>query len=71
VIDEEMRRMKESMALSGQKLPMDMPTKKTFVVNTNSHLIQALYRLKAQDPSLAKEMIHHVYELSLLSQKQF
>ncbi len=68
VLDEEMRRFKETMALSRQSLPLDMPSKKTFVVNTNSRLIQALYRL--QDKPLAEELVRHVYDLSLLSHKE-
>lgn len=70
VIDEEMRRFKEAMALSRQSYPMQLPGKKTFVVNTNSKLVQAIYRLQEKNPSLSKELSTHLYELALLSQKE-
>jgi molecular chaperone HtpG len=70
VIDEEMRRMRETMALAHQPLPPNFAPKRTFVVNTNNKLVQSIYRLKDKDPDLAKEMIHHLYELSLLSERE-
>jgi molecular chaperone HtpG len=70
VVDEEMRRMRETMALTQQTLPYELFAKRTFVVNTNNKLIQAIYRLKTKDTDLAKEMVHHLYELSLLSQRE-
>ncbi len=70
VLDEDMRRLKETMALSQQILPPSMYGKRTFVVNTNSQLIQSLYQMKDKDPELAKEIVQHVYELSLLSQRE-
>lgn len=69
VVDEHMRRMRDYMALSGQTLPPAM-TKRTFVVNTNNKLINSLYALKTSNPELAKEMVHHIYDLSLLAQKE-
>ncbi len=68
VVDEEMRRLRETMALTQQNHLAGLPTKRTFVVNTNSKLVQAIYQMK--DPALAKEMVQHLYELSLLSQKE-
>lgn len=68
--DEELRRMREYLALSGQSLPPSLGEKRTFVVNTNSKLISSIYGLKNKDPELAKEMMTQVYELSLLSQKE-
>lgn len=70
VVDEEMRRLRESMALAQQALPPNFAAKRTFVVNTNNPLVQSIYRLKEKDPALAKEMVHHLYELSLLSQRE-
>ncbi len=70
IVDEDMRRMRETMALAQQQLPPGFASKRTFVVNTNSKLIQSIYHLKEKDPALAQEMIHHVYELSLLSQRE-
>lgn len=70
LFDEELRRMRDYMALSGQQFPISLTDKRTFVVNTNSRLIASIYSLKEKDPELAKEMIHQVYELALLSQKE-
>ncbi len=70
IVDEEMRRLKETMTLTRQSFPIGLPSKKTFLINTNNKLIQAIVRLQEKDPALAKEMTHHVYELSLLSQKE-
>ncbi len=70
VVDEEMRRLRESMALAQQPLPLHFGTKRTFVVNTNNPLVQSIYGLKEKDPALATEMVHHLYELSLLSQRE-
>jgi molecular chaperone HtpG len=70
VVDEKMRRFRETMALSQQQLPPGMTAKRTFVVNTNSPLVKSVYELKEKNPALAKEIVHHLYELSLLSQRE-
>ncbi len=70
VVNEEMRRMRETLALSQQALPPSLAAKRTFVVNTNSKLVQSIFNLKETNPELANEMVHHLYELSLLSQKE-
>jgi molecular chaperone HtpG len=70
VLSEEMRRLRDYMALSNQPLPAAFGDKHTFVVNTNSELISALYQMKEKKPELAKEAVTHLYELSLLSQKE-
>jgi len=70
VVDENMRRFKEYMALSDQPVPPSLGEKRTFVLNTNSKLIYAIFGLKDKDPELAKEMCAQVYDLSLLSQKE-
>lgn len=70
LVDENMRRLKETFALSGQSLPSSLMDKRTFVVNTNSPLIHAIYGLHEKNPDLAKEASQQVYELSLLSQKE-
>jgi len=70
VVDENMRRMREAMALSGQALPTHFGNKGKLVVNTNSPLIHAIFGLKDKKPSLAKELAAQVYDLSLLSQKE-
>ncbi len=71
VIDEEMRRMKETMSLSQQSMPFDFLSKRTFVVNTNNKLVQTLYANKDKDPELSQEIVRHLYDLSLLSQREF
>lgn len=70
ILDEEMRRMRETMALAGQQMPPDFAAKRTFVVNTNSKLVQSIYQMKEKDPALAQEMVQYMYELSLLSQRE-
>lgn len=67
MVDENIRRMRDYLALSGEKT---FPAKHTFVVNTNSKLISSLYSLKDSNPELAKEMVHHLFDLSLLAQKE-
>lgn len=67
-IDEQTRRLRETLALSNKELPSDLAQKRTFVVNTNSALIHAIANHK--DKALAKELITHLYQLALLSQKE-
>ncbi len=69
VVDEDTRRLRDYMALTGQTMPL--PNKRTFVINTNSKLVNAIFALKDKKPELAKEMSSHLYELSLLAQKEF
>ena len=47
-----------------------MAPKRTFVVNTNNKLVQSIFALQDQNPELAQEGLPHLYELSLLSQKE-
>lgn len=70
VVDEHMRRMRDYMLVTGQTLPPGMGAKNTFVVNTNSKLVNSIYGLKNKNPELAKKLVEHLYELSLLSQKE-
>ena len=68
VIDENQRRLRDYMALTQGK--STFPTKKTFVVNTNSPLIQMIERLQHKQSSIAQEIAKGVYDLSLLSQRE-
>lgn len=68
VMDEQMRRMRDYMMLSGQELPAAMGGKKTLVLNTKNKLINSISAM--EDEKLAKEMVDHIYDLSLLSQKE-
>ena len=70
IIDENQRRMREYMSLSGQDVPTAIGGKQKFVINTNSGLIQSIKKMSKKDPSLAKEMVVQLYELSLLSQRE-
>ncbi len=70
MLDEQMRRMRDTFSLTQQALPSGMASKRTFVLNTNSRVVQSLYRMREKQPQLAKEMLHHLYELSLLQQKE-
>ncbi|MCY3974512.1 MAG: molecular chaperone HtpG [Simkaniaceae bacterium] len=70
VIREEMRRVRDYMALSGQKMPTGSEGGYTFVVNTNSELIRSITKIGERDPALAKEMVLDLYERSLLAQKE-
>lgn len=69
VIDEETRRLRDTMAITSSHRSATQPLeKKTFVVNTNNALINSLY--KHPDHEFAKEVFMHLYQLSLLSQKE-
>jgi molecular chaperone HtpG len=68
LFDEQARRMRDTLALSQQDMPGDFLKKRTFVVNTNSPLIAAIEKHKDRD--LAKKLVCHLYDLSLLSQNE-
>ncbi len=69
-IDETQRRLRDQLKMMnpGQEgLPLG---KKTFVVNTNNKLVQAIEKIHEKNPGLAKELAHQIYDLALLSQKE-
>jgi molecular chaperone HtpG len=68
-IDEHTRRMRDYMAMTQGKGSV-FPQKKTFVVNTNSKLIQKAFKIQTKHPDLAKDLIKQVHDLTLLSQKE-
>ena len=68
VFDEQARRMRDTLALSNQDMPMDFLKKRTFIVNTNSPLISTIASHK--DPETAKKLTRHLYHLSLLAQNE-
>ncbi|NDD58068.1 MAG: molecular chaperone HtpG [Chlamydiae bacterium] len=70
LVDEDMRRMRDAMAITQQSFPFGLMDKKTFIVNTNSKLMNALPDMEKQSPQLAKDLVQQVYELSLLAQKE-
>jgi molecular chaperone HtpG len=73
MMDEKQRRMRDyllRMSPDEQKNQAALFGKRTFVVNTNNSLIEAIHKLDAKRPDIAKDLIHEVYELALLSQKE-
>jgi len=66
---EEERRFRDYMSRmsGGQPLP---PPKASLIVNTNTPLIQAVYEKKEQAPEPAKQMAHHVWDLTRLAHKE-
>lgn len=70
LLDENQRRFRDYMTLTQGKSATLMQPKKTFIVNTNSKLIQAIHRLSSKQPEIAKEMAQGVYDLSLLAQRE-
>lgn len=70
LIDENQRRMRDYIALTQGKSASFFKAKKTFVVNTNSKLIQAITKISPKQPEIAKEMAQSVYDLSLLAQRE-
>ena len=70
ISDERMRRLRDAMALSGKPLPSTLKTSHTLVVNTNSPLVAFLYQVQNTQPDLAHDVARHLYDLSLLSQKE-
>lgn len=68
IVDEQTRRLRDAMAFTDQT--SQFPTKKTFVINTNNPLINSIYKLHTSDPQLAETLAAHIYDLSLLSQKE-
>lgn len=72
LIDEASRRMRDFFALRQPEMRDDQmfAPKQTFVVNTNSQLMQAIQKLDQRDPELTQDLLLQVYELALLSQKE-
>lgn len=71
MLDEHTRRMRDYMRLSqGADAPLHNFDKHTYVINTNSKLIESILALEETDHDLAKSMAKQVYELALLSQKE-
>lgn len=68
VLDENQRRLRDYMAMTQGK--NTFAAKKTFVVNTNSPLIQLIEKMQNKHPEVASEMAKAMYDLSLLSQRE-
>jgi molecular chaperone HtpG len=72
VIDEKQRRMQEYMNSIDPDHKQNIPElrKHTFVINTNSPLMEAIQSMNQHNPQLAEEMVNQVYEMALLGQKE-
>jgi molecular chaperone HtpG len=70
ILDENQRRFRDYMTLTQGKKGPELKTKRTFVVNTNNKLIQAIVRLQQKQPEAAASMARGIYDLSLLSQRE-
>ncbi len=70
LLDENQRRLRDYMALTQGKTMPHLLGKRTFVVNTNSKLVQAIAKLQQKQPDLAQELAKGIYDLSLLSQRE-
>lgn len=70
ILDENQRRFRDYLTLTQGKKGLELPTKKTFVVNTNNKLIQTIAALQDKKPEVASSIAKGVYDLSLLSQRE-
>lgn len=73
MIDEDQRRLRDYMLHIDPKdmsKKMHMIGKKTFVVNTNHPVMNALKKIDQTNPELAKNMVRQAYDLALLSQRE-
>ena len=66
---EEERRFRDYMKdISGK--PVEAIKKQTFLVNTNSPLINTIFKLKEHNTLLAKQLVRHLFDITKLSQKE-
>lgn len=70
VFDEQARRLRDFMMTHGDDKTPTLPSKRTFIVNTNNKIIQKAYALKNTHPELSQEMIKQTYDMALLGQKE-
>lgn len=71
--DENQRRMRDYMVSMNPKDGMKhfgQLGKKTFVVNTNNPLMNAIHKLENKNTELASSLVKEVYEITLLSQRE-
>lgn len=71
MIDEQERRMRDYFQMmnpEGEK--WGAHTKRTLVLNTNNPFVNALPKMQAKNPDLAKDLAQEVIDLSLLSQRE-
>lgn len=71
VIDEQQRRFRDYMLRMDPKgMDSGLFGKRTFVVNTNSKLIDSIRKLDKSNPDLAADLVKETFELALLSQRE-
>lgn len=72
MMDEKQRRMRDYMMRLDpeERQHQAIFGKRTFVVNTNNVLMEAIHKLDRTKPELAKDLTQEVYQLALLSQRE-
>lgn len=74
MLDENQRRMRDYLLQlnpgEASQHMQELAGSGTFVVNTNSPLIEAIQKIDTVNPDLAKDMVKQTYELALLSQRE-
>ncbi len=70
ILSEEGRRFREYLQHQGKDAPSSFPISSTFIANTNSPLINAIYALRLEQPELASDLVQKVYALTRLSQHE-
>jgi len=71
VMDENQRRLRDYMlAMNPNDPQFHQMQKNTFVINTNNPLISAIQKVDRKNPEVAKDLVHQIYDLALLSQRE-
>lgn len=73
MIEEGMRRMRDYMMAmdpNGQGKDFQSLGQPQYIINTNNSLVQSAYKMSKKHPELSGEIVHNLYELSLLSQAE-
>jgi len=70
ILNEEERRFRDYMAMTQGTTMPNLLSKKTFIVNTNSKLIQMIAKMQSKQPEMASDLTQHLFDLALLSQKE-
>ena len=70
LLDENSRRLRDYLAITQGNAELSPFGKKTFVVNTNSKLVQMAYKMAEKKPQVAEGLIRQIYDLTRLAQKE-
>ncbi len=68
-LEEEQRRLRDYM-FQVSRQPHALKPKVSLVINTNSPLVQALYRIHSFSPQLANDVARHLWDVTRLSHKE-